>query len=185
MTPTHLIEHARQVDPIETVEATIHDAWEALCQAYEVNACGPDFQYLLRGVDLSNAEQAAQELVASMLLDIMENVGRFSPWYRMPARAFGVFSVREATTNQIHWLLAPEARQKWSALLGNLSNLLERYNGLIRAMVMVDSLMDAAPEDPCMAATCACDPPRVIYMRKSVLDQVTIICDSCQQTYSR
>lgn len=184
MTPTNLYEKAREIDPIEAIDQSIQCAWEKLSRAYDVSTCRPDFQYLLSGVDLANAEQAAQELVAAMLQEIMENVGRFTPWYRLPARAFGMYSMREPTTNQIHWLLAPEAVQKWRGILVELAGVIDRYRGLIQAVVMVEALMERAPEDPCLAASCGCDPPRLIYLRKSILDQVTIVCDNCQQVYA-
>lgn len=174
----------RAIDPVEALHASLERAWDSLCQAYDATACIPELSDLLAGVDLSRSEQAAQMVVVGMLQEVMEEVGRFSPWYKQPARAFGLTSVRDPISGQPHWLLAPEAAQRWREVLEELSGVIRKYSGLIRAMLLVDDLMGDLPaNDPCILAHCACWPPRSIQLRKSVLDKAEIICENCLQPF--
>jgi hypothetical protein len=144
----------------------------------------PELPALFAGADLSRPEQAAQSVVVSMLQEVMEAVGRFSPWYRQPARAFGLTSVRDPLTARTRWLLAPEAAQRWRDILEQLVGVIRRYSGLIRAMILVDDLMGDLPgDDPCVTARCTCWPPRSILLRKSVLDKAEILCEVCLQPF--
>ena len=120
----------------------------------------------------------------SMLQEVMEAVGRFSPWYKQPTRAFGLTSVRDPSSLRAHWLLAPEAAQRWGDILEQLCGVIRRYSGLIQAMLLVDDLMgDISGDDPCVTARCACWPPRSVQLRKSVLDKAEIICENCLQPF--
>jgi hypothetical protein len=181
MSPTDTVD--RIIDPIEVLNTTIERAWLAVCRAYDESACLPDMQALFDGADLSRPNQAAETVVVNMLTEIIENVGRFSPWYKRPARAFGLTSMRENQTSQMRWLLAPEAVQKWQEVITPLATVIRKYSGLIRAMVLVDDLMQDIPGDPCVIAHCGCIPPHTIQLRRSVLTKAEIICDTCLQPY--
>jgi hypothetical protein len=101
----------------------------------------------------------------------------------MPARAYGLTSMRDRTTNQVSWRLAPEAVQKWEAILKPLSAAIERYSGLIEAIILVDDLMLDKLEDPCVVARCSCVPPREIRIKQSILEQAEIQCELCRSAF--
>jgi hypothetical protein len=181
MVPTDTVD--RILDPIETLNAMIERAWLELSRAFDVTACLPDTQALFEDADLSRPSQAAEAVLAAMLLEVMESVGRFSPWYKMPARAFGVISTRDGRTGQLRWILAPEAVQRWLHILEPLITVIRKYSGLIQALVLVDDLMGDTPGDPCVTACCNCIPPHAITLPQSVLVKAEIICESCLHPY--
>jgi len=181
MAPTDTVD--RVIDPIEALNAAVDGAWLSICRAYDVSACLPEVQILFGGVDLSRPNQAAEAALAAMLLEAMESVGRFSPWYKKPARAFGLVSARDKHTGAIRWLLAPEAAQKWQEALASLAGAVRKYSGLIQAMLLVDDLMQDIPGDPCITAHCACQPPHAIHIRQSVLLKAEILCGECGKAY--
>jgi hypothetical protein len=181
MAPVEALERA--FDPIETLNASLERAWVAVCDAYDVSASMPDLRTLFAEADLSQPEQAAQAALVAMLMEVMESVSRFSPWYKQPARAFGLTCLRDVLTQRPLWRLAPEAIQRWQDILAQLSLLIARYSGLIRALVLVDDLMKEMDEDPCVIARCACQPPRSIQLRRSVLSKAEIICELCLQPF--
>jgi hypothetical protein len=181
MTPTDTVD--RILDPIETLNTTIERLWLDVCRAYDVTACLPEMQALFEAADLSRPNQAAEAVLAAILLEVMESVGRFSPWYKMPARAFGLTSMREGKTGRLRWTLAPEAAQRWHTGLDSLAAVVRKYSGLIQALVLVDDLMQDFPGDPCITAYCQCAPPHAIHIRQSVLVKAEILCESCQEPY--
>jgi hypothetical protein len=171
------------VDPVEALNATLERAWAAVSKAYDVSACLPDMQTLFCGADLSRPNQAAESVLAAMLLEVVECTGRFSPWYKLPARAFGLASVRASGTNRPAWVLGPEAIHRWQALLQPLAQTVRKYGGLIQAMILVDDLMQDLPGDPCVTAKCGCQPPKSIQIRRSVIEKTEITCQSCLQPF--
>lgn len=182
MVPTSTIN--RIADPVEVLREAIECAWEAVCNSYDVTACLPEMQTLFATVNLSRPNQAAEAVLTIMLQEVIESVGRFSPWYKQPARAFGLTSTRDIRSNRVKWLLAPEAVQRWEAVLSPLTSAIRKYRGLIRAMVLVDDLMADIEADPCIIATCQCDPPHTIQIRKSVLEKAEILCERCLKAYT-
>ena len=181
MAPTDTVD--RVIDPIEALNATVEGAWLSLCRAYDVSACLPDTQTLFGAADLSKPSPAAESVLAAMLQEVIEGVGRFSPWYKMPARAFGLAQARQPRTGRSVWVLAPEAVHKWQAELASLAWAIRKYGGLIQAMLLVDDLMADIPGDPCVVARCACQPPHAIHIRQSVLLKTEILCEACGQAY--
>ena len=181
MVPTNTID--RTVDPVEVLREAIEHAWSAICQSYDVTACLPEMQMLFAGAELSLPNQAAQAVLVVMLQEVIESVGRFSPWYKQPARAYGLTSTRDHKTNRLKWMLAPEAVLRWQDLLAPLADVIHKYSGLIRAMVLVDDLMADIESDPCITARCRCSPPHTIQIRKSILEKAEILCEHCMQAY--
>jgi len=118
-----------------------------------------------------------------MLTEVIENVGRFSPWYKQPARAFGLISLRDPVTGQSRWLLAPEALLRWRELLKDLTEAIKNNNGLIQATLWVENLTEKQLEDPKVIAQCDCLPPKRIQINRSTLNKTAIICDDCQQPF--
>jgi hypothetical protein len=181
MVPTETLD--RITDPVEVLREAIENAWIAACKAYDVTTCMPDMQTLFAGADFSRPNQASESVLVVMLQEVIESVGRFSPWYKQPARAFGLTSMRDSKTNQLKWMLAPEAVQRWQSTLAPLATAIRKYSGLIRAIILVDDLMMDIDSDPCITAVCNCTPPHTIQIRKSVLDKSEIICERCLHPY--
>lgn len=181
MVPKEWIQNA--IDPVERINQVIENAWEEIRATFEVSGCAPELQDLFRGVDLADARRAAEGLVVAMLQEVCERVGRFSPWYRSPARAYGLTSVRDKQTNQVRWVLAPEAALRWQKVIEPLRVMITKYSGLIQALVLVANLTEDFGEDPCVTARCACSPPLVVQLKKSVLDRGQIMCQQCQQPF--
>jgi hypothetical protein len=181
MVPKEWIQNA--IDPVEQINRVIEVAWEEIRATFEVSGCAPEMQDLFREVDLAEARQAAEALVVAMLQEASERVGRFSPWYKSPARAYGLTSVRDKRTNRVRWVLAPEAALRWRNVIEPLQEMIAKYSGLIQALVLVANLTEDFADDPCVTARCACSPPLVVQLKRSVLDQGQIICQQCRQPF--
>lgn len=182
MVPGETVE--RFVDPVEALHASLEGAWDQLKREYDAEESLPNLATLFSGADLTRADQSAQMVLVCMLQEIMEAVGRFSPWYKQPARSFGLTSVRDPISGKARWMLAPEATQRWQNILQPLEGVIQRYSGVIQAMLLVEGLMEDLPtNDPCVTAKCSCWPPREIQLRQSVLVKAEIICDTCLQPF--
>ena len=143
--------------------------WYLLCCTYDASAALPDFKTLFYGASTHGTFQISQAVLVNMLLEVMENIGRFSPWYTRPARAFGLMEMRGTaglqkpeTTNRRFaksashtWNLAPEAVMKWQPALAELSQVIEAEYPFIQAMLLVEDLMDRVePGDEWVSAHC-------------------------------
>lgn len=168
-------------DLLDVLERT----WRAVCREYEAGAELPDMQALFDGADLARPARASEIVIANMLMEVMECVGRFSPCYKMPGRAFGLITVRENVTNRLCRTLAPEAIQRWDRLLRPLADAIQRNVGLILATSIVDHLMDepSQNEAPCVVGGCACNPPRLILVSRSLLTCQQVVCEACRRPY--
>ncbi|MBN1146117.1 MAG: hypothetical protein JXA78_02595 [Anaerolineales bacterium] len=172
------------LDPVEMLNDVLEQIWHTLCCTYEATGDLPDIKTLFDGANLSKPFQAAKIVIVNMLMDVMENIGRFSPWYTRPARSFGLASVRDPVANSNRWILAPEAVQKWGDVLDRLSVAIEQNYSLIQAMIYVEGLMeDVSPGDKWVIAYCQCKPPRSIQVTQSVLAKAEILCDACMQPF--
>jgi hypothetical protein len=165
------------IDLLEALQA----AWHSIGAAYDVNADLPETSCLFEGVDLRLPKQAAEAIVANMLLSVMEEVGRFSPAYKQP---IGLIHVRDRSTNRSSWLLSPETRERWQSVLHPLALALERNRGLLLAADVLGDLMKSAPCDEArVMAGCLCAPPRMILINRAVLGNANIVCETCQQPF--
>jgi len=183
MTPVDVLQ--KTIDPIEIFEGLLECAWLTLCQTYDAYGSLPDMKTLFEGGDLTTPKQAAETVIVNMLMEIVESISRFSPWYTKPARSFGITSIRDTRTNCIRWLLAPEAIQKWQEIINPLAVAIRKNIGVIRAVILVDGLMDqTTSEDLCIIALCGCLPPRAIQIKQSILDQANIVCETCMQPFT-
>lgn len=172
------------VDPVEMLNGILERAWAGVCKAFDTSGDLPDMRTLFDEADLSIPDQAAQVVLVNMISEVIQCVGRFSPWYTQPARAFGLTSLRNPLNNQTQWVLAPEAVQKWCPLLEKLAIAIQKNSGLIQAIVLVDGLMEPSPGEPCVTLHCGCVPPHAIRLRKSILQKTDIYCDSCNQPFT-
>ena len=167
-------------DCVDLLEA-LQQAWRSIGAAYDVTAELPETSCLFEGVDLRLPQQAAESIVANMLLNAMEEVGRFSAAYKKP---IGLIHVRDRAANRSSWLLSQETRARWQGVLQPLAVALERNRGLLLA---ADALGELLKSEPCdesrVTAGCLCVPPRVILINRAALGHANIICETCQQPF--
>jgi hypothetical protein len=169
-----------QPDTIDLLEA-LQQAWRSICVAYDVNADLPETSCLFEGADLRLPKSAAESIVANMLLNVMEEVGRFSPAYKKP---IGLIHVRDRAANRSSWLLSPEMRERWRNVLHPLALAIEKNRGLLLAADVLGDLTKSGPCDESrVMACCLCVPPRVILINRAVLGNANIICETCQQPF--
>jgi hypothetical protein len=172
------------LDSVDILNDLLEQIWHTLCCTYDANGNLPDVNTLFEGINLNDSGQAANTIVANMLLDLMENIGRFSPWYTRPTRSFGLVSIREPVSKHNRWMLAPEAVYKWQNYLDRLSKSIERNYSMLKAMMLVEDLMrDNKTHEPLIIARCSCSPPRTIQLTESVLKKAEILCDACMQPF--
>jgi len=171
-------------DPVDELNRLVEDIWLKLCKVYDVIAAVPDVQTVFNRVDLNCPEEAAQIILANMLIEIIERISRFSPWYTKPARAFGLVSFRQPVGGQSEWFLAPEASQKNRDLWLPLSQVISQNHAMIRAALLINQLMDKIPvSEPYVMISCACAPRRKIQVKESIKDSLALICDECKQPF--
>jgi hypothetical protein len=173
------------LDPIEELDDILDHTWRTLCDYYDAGGELPDIQSLFYRADVTTPGQAAEIVIANMLLEVVDGISRFSPWYTKPARAFGLRAIRETITKCTRWRLAPEAIQKWQALIEPLADSIRQNSGAIQAMLYVESLMGSLHyQDECVTARCNCQPPHIIRLKKSALDGMKIYCSVCGQPFA-
>ena len=119
------------MDPVEMLTESLQQIWHHLCCNYDASGKLPDVKALFLNADLSDSMEASKMVVRNMLLEVMENIGRFSPWYTRPARAFGLASLRDPVSGHSQWILAPEAVQKWQPTLDELAAAIDKNYSLI------------------------------------------------------
>ncbi len=169
-----------ETDAVDLLEA-LQQAWRSICAAYDVSAELPETPCLFEGADLRLPRPAAESIVANMLLNVMEEVGRFSPAYKKP---IGLIHVRDRSANRSSWLLSPETRERWQAVLHQLALAIERNRGVLLAADVLGELMKSEPCDESrVMACCLCVPPRVILINRGVLGNANIVCETCQQPF--
>lgn len=183
MVPEYAPDNA--LDPARLFYEALNEVWGEVSRAYNVCHDLPELEVLFDGVDFESAESAAEAVLVNMLDEVIEKVGRFSPWYTKPARAFGLTSFRDKTTQHIVWMLAPEAVQRWCHLLESLADLIAKNSGLIQAFLLVNDLLgDEEAEDEVILAQCRCCPPRSIKIKRSVLSLAEIRCNACNYDFA-
>ena len=171
-------------NPIDLLDSTLEQVWMTVCKAFDVDGPIPNTQALFANAQLNTPPQAAEAVLVNMLTEVIERVARFSPWYKMPARAFGLASVRHPQTGVTRWLLAPEALQRWTPTLNQLAQAIRLNAGLIQATLVVENISgEDLLSDPQVLAECDCMPPRRIQIGQSILDKTAIICDECLQPF--
>jgi hypothetical protein len=176
--------HNRTIDPVEKLNGVLDDVWYELCSTFDATADLPGMETLFTDADLSRPGRTAQTVIVNMLLEVMECIGRFSPWYTKPARTFGLTSIRDPFTKRTRWSLAPEAVLKWQRTLEELAIAVRANSGMLQALMLVEGLMNGdTQDDPCITARCGCLPPRTIQITGSVLTKSEILCDVCCQPY--
>jgi hypothetical protein len=172
------------IDPIETINRSIAQAWQALSKTYSVTASQPGITDVFQGADLEYPDQAAEVVLVNMLLEVIESISRFSPWYRMPARTFGLVSMRDPSSGRQRWMLAPEGCQRYAHLLNPIMDAIDSQRGVLRGILLIEGGMETyLNNDPQVILECGCDPPHAIQVRRSVREKSEIICDDCRKPY--
>lgn len=184
---TMALNHSDKVflDPIEELDETLNHTWRTLCGYYDADGELPDVQSLFSGTDIAISRQAAEIAIANMLMDIVDRIGRFSPWYTKPARVFGLCAVHTMRTQCLRWVLAPEAVQKWEELIVPLAASIRQNSGLIQAMLYVESLTSGERcQDEYVNARCRCLPSHSIKVNRSILEEIEIYCNVCKKPFA-
>ena len=174
-----VVTHA-QPETIDLIDA-LQQAWRSICAAYDINLDLPATHCLFEDADFRLPAQAAETIVANMLLEAMEEMGRFSAAYKKP---IGLIHVRDRAANRSSWLLAPEMRERWQTVLQPLALAIERNRGVLLAANVLGELLKSTPCDESrVMACCLCVPPRIILINRTALGHTNIVCDTCQQPF--
>jgi hypothetical protein len=166
------------VVPIDLLD-TLQQTWHDLCRGYDVTSELPDMESLFTGAELAAPAHAAETVLANMVTEMMGCMGRFSPWYKQSAASYGLVLIQGAPSSA-RWGLSPPAVQRWKPLITALTVAIERNVGLILSATLIS---DLEPDDPCVMASCACVPPRLILVNRSILVGALITCDACQNPF--
>jgi len=164
---------------------TLQHTWQSLCTCYDVSAELAPVGTLFARTNVSTPDEAAQTVLVNMLSEVMESIGRFSPWYKRPASAFGIVLEHRCAMGRPEWVLTSEAIHTHAKLLDRLTAAIEQNVGVILATRFVDDLdRQREPFGPCQTACCQCTPPRTILVHNTVIADAEIICNACQQPFT-
>ena len=173
-----------EIDPIELLDNALWNTWQTLCEAYDVGAHLPDHQTMFVNANLNDPCLAAETVLSNMLTEVIEKIGRFSPFYKMPARAFGLISMRNFKTGKPHWILAPDAVQRWQNHLDQLTEAIYKNVVVLQAILLVENLVAGDLfNEPRIIVRCKCDPPKRIRLNRGCFDRSAIVCDECQRPF--
>ncbi len=172
---------------IETLEIDkiLDCVWRAVCKEYDICAARPEMSGLLEEADLGAPRDAACTVLLNILSEVPDHIGRFSPWYKLPARAFGLINLRDPTNGRVRWILAPEAECQWADELKMLEESIRQSVSLLLATEVVNALMSDIEEKAGsgIAACCDCEPLHIIIVNPYALFGQGIICNTCHQPY--
>lgn len=169
---------------VDVLDSVIEEAWRTISDFYDVTAPLPDMSDLFVGANLLDPIEASERVILNMLVEATEEIGRFSPWYKLPARAFGIVRICDRMTGYSRWMLAPEARQRWQDLLEPLSQAIQSNTAVLEADRLIGELLEKTPAgDPCITVVCSCVPSHSILIPQSVLDQTQILCNNCHEPF--
>lgn len=168
------------------IENRLEQTWRALCAEYDVKTEMPGIEELFEGAELTRPDHAAERVLFHMLEEISQNVGRFSPFYTLPARSFGMIRVRNSADGRVRWILAPEATLRWCHLLESLGEMIDRNLAVLTAMQVVNGVFEQLPDedDPCVKAICLCYPQRSVLAHRSMLDSGEVVCNVCGERFN-
>lgn len=170
----------------EDIFDALDRAWRVISRRYDMVGERPTFQQLFDGADLDPPEAAAEAVVAGMLLEVMERVDRFSPWYTQPGKSYGVESRREPRARRLVWGLSEDGKHQWRFLLRDLSAAIRKDRGLVLASLYVESLGENEPKKAGLVeAVCACTPPRHVLMPAHFILRQQVFCEECGEPFQR
>lgn len=171
-------------DPLELLDQALKQTWNAVTDFFDICEELPSMRTLFEGANLPLPSRAAETVFVNMLIEIIEQVGRFSPWYTKPARAFGLIQKQDIRKNTLRWTLAPEAYLQWRLDIKDLEDAIDKNLPVIKATLLVEDLASkSAKADSPVPASCQCCPPKRIWVKKSLLEHGEIICEMCDQPF--
>lgn len=174
-----------KVDPVAFLDCILSLAWQSICNTFDVIASEvPGMQVLFHDANLSMPQQAAECVLVNMLLEAVERIGRFSPWYTKPACKFGLYALHDEKMNHPRWILTPEAMTVWQDTLKTLQVAIKENSGLIQASLLIDQFtLKELSNGQQTTAQCQCSPPKLICVKKEILEKSTISCAVCQHEF--
>ena len=114
-----------------TLEAVVDRMWSMLCAPYEVDADAPCLECLFCGVDVSDPDEAARGVLVNAIAEVMDNIGRFSPWYTKPASDFGLAILPGRGVPCSGWDLTAGAEERYRSVLRELATAIEGEGALV------------------------------------------------------
>lgn len=176
----------RRADVYEDIFDALDWAWKEVGYRYDVIAERPSFQDLFEGADIRQPEAAAEVVIANMLMEVIERVDRFSPWYTEPARYYGLVSRREPASNTTQWRLSQDGFGRWCRLIDRLATDIRKDQGLLLATLFLEEC-DSREGDGAevVEVCCVCDPPRHLLMPTHLVASGQIICTDCGGIFRR
>ncbi|MEN8240667.1 MAG: hypothetical protein ABFS17_02005 [Chloroflexota bacterium] len=171
------------MNQIEDFYGVMDYSWQSLRKEFDVDSSLPDIKCLFIGVNLEDSAAGAEGVLINMLTEITERVHRFSPWYRCPARAYGLISLRDPATHKVFWKLAPEAVQRWQKILEPIECEIAYKSSLIEMIMTIDQI-EFEPNQKSVLAICECQPPKELLVNQLFLAEEGVICNACQQNFS-
>jgi hypothetical protein len=154
-----------------------------LCAPYDVDAESLSLNCLFCGVDVSDPGEAARGVLVNAITELMESIGRFSPWYTKPASEFGLAILPHRSGHFLGWGLTDGAEERYRGLLDELATAIRTEGALVEAIQHLADLTDATEE--WATAICACNPPQMITVRlPRLIESGTVLCGTCLQPFN-
>lgn len=168
-------------DPMEGFYNVLRITWDNLIRHFDIQSDLPETGALLVDVEPYDPCMAAETIIRNMITEITQLVHRFSPWYTLPARAFGLVSFRDILTHKNEWRLAPEAIEKWNKQIELIATEIDKKRGILQVMLYVSNvnILEQNPSET-IVAVCECTPPVEILIQREFLTSRNIICNECE-----
>ena len=116
------------------IEMAAEYAWAYICAPFDVDPEPPSLECLLCGVDLADPERAAREMLVNALTEVIQRVGRFSPWYTKPASDFGLVILPHRPSDRVEWGLTIEAEERYGGLIDDLAGAIRSEGSFAEAV---------------------------------------------------
>jgi hypothetical protein len=172
-------------DPLAVLDCELELLWTDIRDTYDVAGPLPELPALFAGANMRDADAAAEMVLVNMLLEVMERVSRFSPWYTRPASAYGLERVSNRATGQVTWRLQVGVKRHCHSLLERLSRAISNSRSLLQVFILVDDFLDGTHVDEeAVLCRCRCSPPRYIWLPQCVVQQGEAVCDTCCTPFS-
>lgn len=167
-------------DPLAVLDCELELLWADIRDTYDVAGPLPELPALFAGADLRDAGAAAEVVLVNMLVEVMERVSRFSPWYTRPASDYGLERVSDPATGQVTWRLQSGVKRHCQSLLRRLSHAIADSQSLLQVFILVDDFLDGTRDDEeAILCCCHCSPPRYIWLPRCIVQQGEAVCDTC------
>jgi len=174
----------KKIDPMEEFYSVLYLTWDKITRQFDVQAELPEVSALLEDVEPFDPCMAAETIIRNMLTEITQMVHRFSPWFKLPARSYGLVSFRDILTHRNEWRLAPEAIEKWQDEIEVIAAEIEKKHGIIQVMMFVSNVqtLEQSPKDA-IIAVCDCEPPVELLIVRNFLESRDIVCKECHAVF--